>query len=118
MRKIDSIAVSKDGMFHVMDFRAESFLWNMVRRVVWMVNEGSSGRIPLEQIGPESAKRPKRVGLAPPEYLVLMDIDCGLAFAVDRKAAIGVSRTVERRLRESAARAAFSRTLLNLVSEG
>ncbi len=117
MRKIDSITISEDGMFHVMDFRAESFLWNMVRRIVWMVNEGSSGRIPLEQVGPEASRKPGRVGLAPPEFLVLMDIDCGLEFPVDRKAAIGISRAVERSLRESAARAAFSQSLLELVGE-
>lgn len=117
MRKIDSITVSDDGMFHVLDFRAESFLWNMVRRVVWMVNEGSSGRIPIEQVGPEASRKPKRVGLAPAEYLVLMDIDCGLEFPVDRKAAIGISRTVERRIRENAARVEFSRGFLRLISE-
>ena len=117
MRKIDSISISEDGMFHVVDFRAESFLWNMVRRVIWMINEGSSGRIPLEQVGPEASRKPRRVGLAPPEYLVLMDIDCGLEFPVDRKAAIGISRTVKRRVRETAARVAFSQSLLKHVSE-
>ena len=117
MRKIDSISISEDGMFHVLDFRAESFLWNMVRRIVWMINEGSSGRIPLEQVGPDTSRKPKRVGLAPPEYLVLMDIDCGLEFPVDRKAAIGISRAVERRVRENAARVAFSQSLLKRVGE-
>lgn len=117
MRKIDSITVSEVGMFHVLDFRAESFLWNMVRRVVWMINEGSSGRVPLEQIGPDASRKPKRVGLAPPEYLVLMDIDCGIEFPVDRKAAIGISRAIERRVRESAVRVAFSQGLLKHISE-
>lgn len=117
MRKIDSISISRDGMFHVLDFRAESFLWNMVRRIVWIINEGGSGRMPLEQIGPESSKKPKRLGLSPPEYLVLMDIDCGVGFSVDRKASIGISRTIERHIRETGARLAFSRSLLDLVGE-
>ncbi|OGS56181.1 MAG: tRNA pseudouridine(38-40) synthase TruA [Euryarchaeota archaeon RBG_19FT_COMBO_56_21] len=117
MRKIDAINITQEGMFYVIDFRAESFLWNMVRRIVWMIDEGSSSRIPLEQVGPDASRRPRRVGLAPPEYLVLMAIDCGILFPVDRKAAIGISRTVERRVRQTAARVAFSQSLLKQVSE-
>ncbi|MCU0852540.1 MAG: tRNA pseudouridine(38-40) synthase TruA, partial [Thermoplasmata archaeon] len=83
MRKIDSIEISDAGMFYSMDFKAESFLWNMVRRIAWMVNEGSSGRLDPDCVGPEAEKRPGRVGLAPPEYLMLMDIDCGVVFPTD-----------------------------------
>jgi tRNA pseudouridine38-40 synthase len=54
MRKIDSIEISDAGMFYSMDFKAESFLWNMVRRIAWMVNEGSSGRLEPDCIGPEA----------------------------------------------------------------
>jgi len=80
MREIRSIHVSDSGLFHVIDFRAESYLWNMVRRIVWMMNEGSSGRMPIECTGPEPGRRPTRVGLARPEFLILMDIDCGIDF--------------------------------------
>ena len=112
MRKIDSIEVSVAGAFYAVDFRAESFLWNMVRRIVWMVNEGSSGRIPTEPIGPRSAKKPVRVGLAPPEYLVLMDIDCGIKFPTDERAVLGISRALVRRMREHGVRVEFSKALL------
>lgn len=108
VRRIDSITVSDSGMFHAVDFRAESFLWNMVRRIVWMMNEGSSGRMDLDAIGPEPSKKPARVGLAPAEYLVLMDIDCGVEFPVDTRAAVGIRRAVETRLRRSAMALAFA----------
>ena len=113
MRKIDSIEVFESDMFYLLDFRAESFLWNMVRRIVWMVNEGSSGRMPLESIGPKPSSKPIRVGLAPPEYLVLMDIDCGVKFPTDPKALLGISRSLARRMREHAVMVEFVRSLLD-----
>jgi tRNA pseudouridine38-40 synthase len=112
MRKIDSIEVSDAGLFHALDFRAESFLWNMVRRIVWTVNEGSSGRLEAERIGPEAKKKPVRIGLAPPEYLVLVDIDCGIEFQIDRRATIGLSRRLAKRMRGDAAKVAFEQALL------
>ena len=118
MRKIDSINLSDDGMFHAIDFRAESFLWNMVRRIVWMMNEGSSGRMPLDSIGPGSSRKPTRIGLAPPEYLVLMDIDCGVKFPIDKRASVGIARTLERRIRNSGMRLAFEQVLVQQVSTG
>lgn len=118
MRKIDSVEVSEAGMFYVMDFRAESFLWNMVRRIVWMVNEGSSGRIPASVVGPGSAEKPIRIGLAPPEYLVLIDIDCAIEFPIDPRASIGVVRTLERRIRNSGMRLVFEQSIRDLVSTG
>lgn len=118
MRKIDSIGISDAGMFHAIDFKAESFLWNMVRRIVWMVNEGSSGRIPAGAVGPGSNEKPARVGLAPPEYLVLMDIDCGIEFPVDPRASLGIARTLDRRIRNSGMRLVLEQSIRDLVSTG
>lgn len=111
MRRIDSIDVSEKGSFFMIDFRAESFLWNMVRRIVWMMNEGSSGRIPIETIGPEASRRPVRVGLSPAEFLVLVDIDCGVRFPVDSRATRGIRVNLERRIRDLAMRFEFATAL-------
>lgn len=115
VRRIVSIDVSDAGRFHALDFRAESFLWNMVRRIVWMIDAGSSGRVPLEAIGPDSPVRPRKIGLAPPEYLVLMDVDCGLEFPVDERAAAGARRALERRMRSAAMRLIFAQELCRLL---
>ncbi len=112
MRKIDSIEITDVGMFYAIDFKAESFLWNMVRRIVWMMNEGSSGRMPLDSIGPGSSRKPARVGLSPPEYLVLMSIDCGVNFGVDHRASIGIMHMLEREIREVGMRLEFSEILV------
>lgn len=115
MRKIDSIEISDTGMFYAIDFKAESFLWNMVRRIVWMINEGSAGRMPVDSIGPKSPRKPVRVGLSPPEYLVLMDIDCGIEFPTEEKAVLGISYALARRMREQGMRFEFSKTLLDSI---
>ena len=115
MRKIDSIEISDSGMFHLIDFRAESFLWNMVRRIAWMMNEGSSGRMSPDLIGPEATVRTRRIGLAPPEFLVLMEIDCGVVFPVDQKVALGIVRAIERRIRTSAMELAFAESMLDAL---
>lgn len=117
MRKVDSIGISETGGFLAMDFRAESFLWNMVRRIVWVLNEASSGRLDSECVGPGS-KRPRRVGLAPPEFLVLMDIDCGVTFTVDCRVAMGLSKALERRIGTSAMKLELERSLQSAVSGG
>jgi len=116
MRKIDSIEIARDGFFVVIDFRAESYLWNMVRRIVWMLNEGSSGRIPPECFGPEPKRSPVRVGLARPEFLVLMDIDCGVQFPVDRRASRGLSKILERRIGDGAVRLEIVRSFYSIVA--
>lgn len=114
MRKIDSIDISGAGIFYALDFKAESFLWNMVRRIVWMMNEGSSGRLPLDSIGPEAKRRPVRVGLSRPEYLVLMDVDCGIEFPVDRRASVGIARAIDFRIRENGMKLVFSQSVRDL----
>ena len=115
MRKIDSIEISDTGMFYAIDFRAESFLWNMVRRIVWMINEGSTRRMPADSIGPKSPRKPVRVGLSPPEYLVLMGIDCGVEFPTDEKAVLGISHELVRRMREHGMRLEFVKTLFDAL---
>ena len=111
MRKIDSIEISEAGMFYAIDFRAESFLWNMIRRIVWMMNEGSSGRITLDSIGPEPERKPIRLGLARPEFLILMDIDCGIVFPTDSRTARSVASSINRRVIEASMRLALSHEL-------
>ncbi|MCU0852652.1 MAG: hypothetical protein MUC90_05285, partial [Thermoplasmata archaeon] len=61
--------------------------------------------------GPEAEKRPGRVGLAPPEYLMLMDIDCGVVFPTDARASRGILVALERRIRQDGMRLVFAESL-------
>jgi tRNA pseudouridine38-40 synthase len=115
-RKIDAIEISDLDRFYAIDFLAESFLWNMVRRIVWVMNEAGIGRLSLDCVGPEAKKSPPRVGLARPEFLVLMDVDCGVEFPVDRRASMALSRSLERRIGETAMKLEVERALHSVVS--
>ena len=117
VRTIDAIQVSDSERFIIIDFRAENFLWNMIRRIVWMVDAGSRGLIRADQVGPEVVAQPRRVGLAPAESLVLMDIDCGIAFSADLKSSRHVREVFERRLLSSQVDQRFCEGLLTALEE-
>ncbi len=114
-RTIDSIEVSDAGQFIVVDFEAESYLWNMVRRIVWMIDAGSAGAIDEECIGPEAARPPRHIGLAPAEFLLLMDVECGVEFPADTKAVASVRRVFEDRLQKCQFEQEFSRHLMKAL---
>ncbi len=115
IRTIDSIDVSDAGQFIVIDFKAESYLWNMVRRIVWMIDAGSAGAIDEECVGPEAATRPRRIGLAPAEFLLLMDVECGVEFPNDLKAVASVRKVFEGRLMRHLFEQEFSHHLLKAL---
>ena len=87
IRTIDSIEISTSRFFHLIDFRAESFLWNMVRRMVWYIEAVGMRSIRPNDCNLDAGRKPRRVGLAPPEFLLLMDVDCGIKFPVEAKVA-------------------------------
>lgn len=118
VRKVDSIVLSEAGSFIDIDIRAESFLWNMVRRIVWMLDAASRGEVDQSCVGPEPEAQPARIGLAAPEFLTLMEVDCGLRFPVDQRAGRAVSAEMVRRALENAARQEWSLHLLRSVGGG
>ncbi len=115
VRKIDSIGISELGDMVVIDLRAESFLWNMVRRIVWVLDAASKGLVERAVASPEAGHRLARTGLAPAAGLVLMDVDCGVDFVVDGKAAQAVASTIRATLVEASVRREFSMRLLEAV---
>jgi tRNA pseudouridine38-40 synthase len=115
LRTIDSIEVGDAPGFYVVDLRAESFLWNMVRRIVWMVDASCTGEVDERRVGPDAGQQPRRVGLAPAEYLLLMDVDCGVEFEVDRRCANRLKETFRGRLEKCLMEQAYSRHLLEAL---
>lgn len=114
IRTIDSIEISEHGDMILVDLRAESFLWNMARRIVWALDAASKGEIDPGEVEP-GRERGRRAGLAPPEALVLMDIDCGVEFMVDDRIVKSVAAEMERRRARACVSYEFSKQLLSAL---
>ena len=81
VRNIIDISVREEGGFTLFSIKAKSFLWNMVRRIIWTALEMEAKRMN------EQSVRTALIGKGdlltrpmPPDYLVLVDVDYGLHF--------------------------------------
>lgn len=83
VRTIDSFRVEAVGGAIVADVRGREFLRNMVRRMVAALVEVGSGRASLEEVSAALEGEDGCFGLAPPEQLILMDVDHGLEFTTE-----------------------------------
>ncbi|MDH4123950.1 MAG: tRNA pseudouridine(38-40) synthase TruA [Thermoplasmata archaeon] len=81
IRRISRVGIRKKGMLIEIRIKGESFLWNQVRRIVWALNEVGKGSAQITDISPESF-RLRRIGLAPADNLVLLDVDIGYEFKI------------------------------------
>jgi tRNA pseudouridine38-40 synthase len=79
--RIDQARAIRDGDSVALDFRAPSFRWNLVRRLVSAAVRVDSDVVSLRQVASalEGASR-SDLGLAPPEGLTLMDVFFDLEF--------------------------------------
>lgn len=107
LRRLDAVDVRASESIVLLDFRAPNFLWNMVRRLVWALVTVGKGELELAELQSALRGAPLRSGLAPPEPLVLMDVDVGISFTTDRQAAAAARKSLEGRLRDLAVRQAF-----------
>lgn len=75
LRKVDAVKVNKNSGLVTVDVIGESFLWNMVRKMVKTILEAGNGKIKpsyiIELLNPEN-----NIPLKPmaPENLILMDV--------------------------------------------
>lgn len=76
IRVIDNIVLTEEDDFFVIDFYAETFLWNQVRRIVSAIQKVGIGKLTKKQIKDALENPNKKVdfGLAPPEPLILKDV--------------------------------------------
>jgi tRNA pseudouridine38-40 synthase len=76
VRSIDNIVVSEQQDFLVLDFYAQTFLWNQIRRVVSALKKAGEGTLTLEAIRQALSHPEKKVDfqVAAPEPLLLKDV--------------------------------------------
>ncbi len=71
---IDSVDVSRDGDILMVDFCADFYLWNMIRRIMAAVIEVGKGMTDCEDIKRKLAGEDGTFGLAKPDGLTLVDV--------------------------------------------
>lgn len=75
VRRVQAIGVKRAGAHLLVDVHGESFLWNQVRRLVEAGRRVATGELPAGEIARGLAEgKPRDLGCAPPEPLVLMDV--------------------------------------------
>jgi tRNA pseudouridine38-40 synthase len=76
MRTIDNIIVIEQSGFLVLDFYAQTFLWNQIRRIVSALKKAGEGTLTEQAIKQALLHPEKRVDfqLAPSEPLILKDV--------------------------------------------
>ncbi len=100
--RIDHAGAAREGSRVVLDFRAPSFRWNLVRRLVAAALLVESGKTTAMEIGRAlRAASPADFGLAPPEPLTLMDVAYDFTFASvgDPTTVARIERLLERQAR-------------------
>ncbi len=70
---------TEDGLI-VFEVSGESFLWNMVRGMATLLLAAGACVIPPDRISTLLTEAGPRIPAAPPEPLILWDVDCGLTF--------------------------------------
>jgi tRNA pseudouridine38-40 synthase len=84
-RTIESINILKEKDLIILDFKGQSFLWNMVRRIVRAVVDCAKGKISEEEIRDALTKEVNLdVGIAAAEPLILMDVEYSFKFEIEK----------------------------------
>lgn len=115
VRIVDEVRVNKNSGMVTIDVIGESFLWNMVRKMVKTIFEAGNGKIIpsdiVELLNPEN-----NIPLKPmaPENLILMDVNYkNLNFHYDDYACFRFQSTLREELFKHESEALLEKTLIN-----
>ncbi|MBU4190680.1 MAG: tRNA pseudouridine(38-40) synthase TruA [Candidatus Thermoplasmatota archaeon] len=98
IRRINSLKIKEKNNFIILDIRAESFLWNMVRRIVSSLEKVGKKEIRVDVIkNALESKERFDSGLAEPEGLILRDVKYDFDFEKDGKVIEKVKQNLSKR---------------------
>ncbi len=98
-RPIETIEISKEKEFIILDFKAQSFLWQMVRRIVKAMTDVEKGKLSLDDLkNALGGKTRADFGIASAEPLILMDVRYDFNFNIDRMKSKDLKTTLEKNL--------------------
>jgi tRNA pseudouridine38-40 synthase len=86
IRTIDTIVFSEQKSFIIIDFYAQTFLWNQIRRIVSALQKVAIDKLTQKQVELALNHSEKKVdyGLAPPEPLLLKDVIYDFEFTYEK----------------------------------
>ncbi|MBC7100112.1 MAG: tRNA pseudouridine(38-40) synthase TruA [Methanobacteriales archaeon] len=79
IRKIESVKIREDDDYYIIDVVGESFLWQMVRKMVKVIADVGKGEIEAEKV--DELLNPKEriyIEPMPPENLILIGLEYGV----------------------------------------
>lgn len=98
-RTINTIEISKENEFIILDFKAQSFLWQMVRRIVKAMMDAVQGKLSYNDLeNAFNGKQKADFGIARPEPLILMDVKYDFEFKLDRIKLRDLENTLKKNL--------------------
>jgi len=82
VRVLDNITVTETKEFFILDFYAQTFLWNQIRRIVSAIQKAGAGTLSLEEIRHALSHPEKKVDyqVAASEPLFLTDVNYDFSF--------------------------------------
>lgn len=116
VRRIHAIDVDVTGPFLLITVTGDSFLWNMVRRIIEAARRVAAGEVPLVAVDDALAGRGDAdLGVAPAENLILAGVEYGpeVRFVTSERARNGLVSTMTTRLLH----AEFARMFASRVAE-
>ena len=99
VRTLDTIEISKEEDIIILDFKAQSFLWQMIRRIVKAMMDATQGKISLGDIHKAlTGKQKMDFGMAPTKPLILMDVRYDFDFNINRMKLGDLATSLEKNL--------------------
>jgi tRNA pseudouridine38-40 synthase len=82
VRTIDTIGITEQENFFIIDFSAQTYLWNQIRRIISALQKAGKGTLSLEKIRYALDRPGQRVDfqVAPPEPLILKEVVYDFSF--------------------------------------
>jgi tRNA pseudouridine38-40 synthase len=87
IRSIEKIALTETDSFFILEFHAQTYLWQQIRRIVSSILKVEKQKITLEGIIQALKQHEEQIdfGLADPRPLILKDIKYDFSFDIDTK---------------------------------
>ncbi|MHA1859623.1 MAG: tRNA pseudouridine(38-40) synthase TruA [Candidatus Asgardarchaeia archaeon] len=119
VREVKEVSVNVEGDVISFTFKARSFLWQQVRRMVSLILMVGRGELSLEEVSEVlNGRVRKNIAPAPAHGLILFDVSYHVSFKKDEKAASKGIKMVEGLLKKATISRLIYKSILKKVFNG